>query len=201
MKASERAIKLAKEVLAKCMAYDPHFPRPSEATLMAWGEHISLKNADRDDMLEAVSKFYETNTDVKPLPASITFLARQLKQDRNMRHEYRPPPDKSDDPELPPGVSASNTAAKKITMEEWEELHGQSFPKVALGKSLDDADGLNPLRVHCPFCNSGPGSPCTIGQIPLTLTRAHESRCAVVENRCGGLHHVEPHTKGCEHAV
>lgn len=199
-KASERAIKLAKEVLAKCMAYDPHFPRPSEATTRAWAEHISLKNPSREDMLDAVAKFYETNADVKPLPASITNIARTIRQESLLKDDYRPPPDKSDDPE--PVCFQDEFNSKKISMAEWEQLHGQKFPKLVLGH-VDDPDvqldGPNPLRVHCPYCKSGPGSPCTIpGSMHLlTKTRAHESRCAIVEKRCGGMHHEEPHTEGC----
>lgn len=198
-KASERAVKLAKEVLAKCMAYDPHFPRPSEATILAWAEHIGLKNPAHDDMLAAVAKFYETTTDVKPLPASITSIARTIRQDSLLHAEYEPPPDKSDDPEpeTAPGT-------KKISMSEWEALHGVQFPKLALGLPLEvpdeKLDGPNPLRVHCPYCKSGPGSPCTVDSMPLRLVRAHESRCAIVEKRCGGLHHESPHTERCDQA-
>lgn len=201
-KASERAVKLAKEVLAKCMAYDPHFPRPSEATIKAWAEHISLRNPNREDMLEAVTKFYETNTDVKPLPASITNIVRTLRQDSLLKDDYRPPPDKSDDPE--PVFFQDEFSSKKISMAEWEQLHGQTFPKLVLGKtdSAVPLDAPNPLRVHCPYCKSGPGSPCTLpgSSIPLTKTRAHESRCAIVQKRCGGMHHENPHTEGCEFA-
>lgn len=200
MVASDRAISLAKKVLAKCMAYDPHFPRPSEATLLAWGEHISYRNPDPDDMLEAVTKFYETNTDAKPLPASITFIARQVRQERAMHGDYKPPPDKSDDPEpqLPVG--------KKISMAEWEELHGAKFPKLALGLPLEEPnaqlDGPNPLRVQCPHCQATPGSQCTIPGTTMVLTksRAHDARYAVVEGRCapGTKWHVDPHSEDCE---
>ena len=53
---SERAISLATEVLSKCMAYDPNFPNPTEAQILAWGEHFALKNPGREDALEAVTK-------------------------------------------------------------------------------------------------------------------------------------------------
>lgn len=172
-KASERALQLAREVLAKIAAYDPYFPKPNDVMLMAWAEHISLKNPDRDDMLEAVSKFYETNTDVKPMPASITSLARQIKQDRTMRHEYVPPPNKSADPEpeQPLGV-------KKISLQEWEELHARKFPELALGKPLED-DDANPLRVHCTHCNSAPGSPCVIPGTTQLLTKIRAHPCRI----------------------
>lgn len=169
-KASERATALAKEVLAKIAGYDPYFPNPNPAMLTSWAEHISLKNPERDDMLDAVAKFYETNIDVKPLPASITSLARTIRQDRVMRKAYAPPPDKSEDPEPPPPPGA-----KRISMAEWEELHGQKFPKLALGKDLPDD---NPLRVPCPHCRVTAGNPCTIPgtQQILQKRRAHDSR-------------------------
>lgn len=201
-KASERAIALAKEVLAKCMAYDPHFPNPSEATLMAWAEHISLANPERDDMLAAVTKFYENSLGVvKPLPASISILARQIRQDRLVRGDYQPPPDKSADPPPP-----SPPEAKKITLAEWEELHGEKFPRIALGLSVDDPNlsGPNPLRAHCPHCKAPPGSPCVIPgtQQRLEKARAHDARFAVMENRCAASAgwHVTPHSPECERA-
>lgn len=188
---------MAKEVLTKIACYDPYFPKPNEGMLTAWAEHISLKNPDREDMLNAVTKFYENSFgDVKPMPASITSLARKMRQDRMARAEYVPPPDRSADPppvELP--------SARKISMAEWEEANGVKFPEFALGKSLDDPDHLmNPLRVPCPHCRSGAGSPCTIAGTaePLKKVRAHESRIAIVEARCGGMHHESPHTTGCE---
>jgi hypothetical protein len=85
-KASERATKLAKEVLAKIAAYDAQFLTPNPATLIAWAEHISLRNPERDDMLAAVTKFYETNEGgVKPLPASISNIAQGMRRDRLAR--------------------------------------------------------------------------------------------------------------------
>jgi hypothetical protein len=62
---------------------------------MAWAEHIMLKNPAREDALAAVAKFYETNTDRKPLPASITLIARDMRLDRLARQDYEPPPSKA----------------------------------------------------------------------------------------------------------
>jgi hypothetical protein len=85
-RASERAVELAKEVLAKIAAYDGQFLKPNPATVLAWAEHISLRNPTREDMLAAVTKFYETNEGgVKPLPASISNIAQSMRQDRLMR--------------------------------------------------------------------------------------------------------------------
>lgn len=180
-KASERAIALAKEVLAKIAAYDAYFPKPNESMLMAWAEHISLKNPNRDDMLAAVSKFYENNADgVKPLPASVTSIARAMRQDRMARGDYTPPPDKSADPE-PPALPEG----EKITMAEWEARHGVSFPKLVLRRLPEDDsfDGPNPLRVACPHCKASVGTPCSIPgtQQVLVKSRAHPKRVELAE--------------------
>lgn len=197
---SERAIGLAKKILAKCMAYDPHFPNPSQATLMAWAELVMINNPSEDDALDAVTKFYATNTDgVKPLPASILTLARQARQDRMARGGYPPPRDRSTDPAPPalPGV-------EKMPMEEWERRHGRKFPALALGKSLDDPEftGPNPLRVRCVWCKQPKGEPCVVAGTsqPLKRARAHDVRFAQVEGRCAHTAgwHVDPHTEGCD---
>lgn len=178
-KASEKAIKLAKEVLAKCMAYDPHFPRPSEAQVLAWAEHIGIRNPDRDDMLDAVTRFYEHNTEgIKPLPAAISAIARQVRQERSLHAEYEPPPDKSMDPMPTPAIGA-----EKITLAEWERRHKTQFPRGKVFRTVGEAEvqdamPVNPLRVSCPYCKSSAGFPCTVpgSQDVLTQHRAHPSR-------------------------
>lgn len=194
MVASQRAIELAKEVLTKIACYDPYFPKPNEGMLTAWAEHISLKNPDRDDMLNAVTKFYESSFgDVKPMPASITSIARDLRRDR-MSRDPQPPPEKSVDPapvELP--------GAPKISMAEWEERHGEKFPELVFGKDLDAPD-RNPLKFVCDHCRASEGSPCVIpGTVqPLTKSPYHPARIAAATGRCGGAHHELVHTPGCE---
>lgn len=173
-KASERALGLAREVLAKIAAYDPYFPKPNEAMWIAWGEHISLKNPDRDDMLDAVSKFYESNEDgSKPYPASITALARSIRQDRLMRGDYKPPPDKSADPELP-----AAPGPERITIAEWERRHSERFPQLKVGKTVDADEVGNPLLVRCPWCKANVATPCIVigTDVVMTKHRAHPSR-------------------------
>lgn len=179
-RASEKAIKLAGEVLAKIAAYDPQFSKPNPATLQAWAEHIGIRNPARDDMLDAVARFYEHNTDctVKPLPASISSISRQIKQERSLHAEYTPPPDKSDDPEPPAPPQGS-----KISLREWEVLHGMQFPRGHVFRSVDEAEvqdalPVNPLRVACPHCKSSAGAPCTVPGTSHVLRkhRAHPSR-------------------------
>ena len=202
-KASERALGLAREVLAKIAAYDPYFPKPNEAMLIAWGEHISLKNPDRDDMLDAVTKFYETNEDgSKPYPASISTIARSIRQDRLLRGDYKPPPDKSDDPELPParqsgfGMKADDRrdlnfqlvlGDAKMTQAEWERRHDEKFPELKTVPVVDAELVGNPLLVRCPWCKATVGAPCTVPVTQRSLAapvmgpmmtkhRAHPSR-------------------------
>lgn len=126
---TKQSINLASKVLAKIATYDPYFPKPNEAMLMAWGEHFVLQNHPAiDDLLEAVALFYASENQgvmgVKPLPGSISGLARQIKENRLAREDYKPPPDKSADPELPAPTS------EPITLAEWERRHGVKFPKV-----------------------------------------------------------------------
>lgn len=178
-RASEKAIKLAKEVLGKCMAYDPHFARPSEAVILAWAEHIGIRNPAREDMLDAVARFYENNTEgTKPLPGAISSIARQVKQDRAMRSEYQPPLDKSADPD-PPAPEGS----EKISLREWERRHKTQFPRGKVFRTVDEAEvqdalPVNPLRVSCPHCKSSAGTPCTVPGTTHVLRkhRAHPSR-------------------------
>jgi hypothetical protein len=189
--------------LAKIAAYDPQFAVPNESMLMAWAEQVTICNSSEEDMLEAVADFYSTNTTgVKPLPASITSIARGFRRDRMAKADYRPMRDRSVDPEPPalPGV-------EKISMEEWEARHKERFPKLVLGILPDEPsvfDRPNPLKVRCLWCKQPKGSPCvnrSTGE-PLTRSRAHDVRFAQVEGRCAHTAgwHVDPHTEGCDQA-
>ena len=204
--ASERAVKLAKQVLAKCMAYDPHFPNPSQATLMAWAEHISLRNPDPELLLEAVTRFYDSNTDgFKPLPATITTIARDLRRDSSGREtaEQRAVREARIDAKVD-GVTqldspALGSSAEKITLEEWERRHGVKFPKVVLG--LDVPDGPSPLKVRCPWCRQSSGARCIVPGTNQALKNGfHDARHAVVEGRCAPQagFHVNPHSDYCD---
>lgn len=191
---SERALKLAGQVLAKIAAYEPRFPQPSQAMLNAWAEHITIRNPDPEAMLDAVAQYFAEPHDSLPTPFAISNIARTRRQEA-MSRDPQPPPDKAADPAPPelPGV-------QKMSMAEWEAKHGVKFPELVLGKSLDNDYVTNPLRVRCPHCGASEGSPCMVAGTAqlLTKVRAHESRMAIVEARCGGMHHEHPHTSGCE---
>lgn len=141
--ASDRSIGLAKEVLAKIMSYDPYFANPSQSNVMAWAEHIALRNPDREDMLNAVTRFYDTNTDgTKPMPATISNLARAVRSERlqvgseawrarqeaiaDAKAEGR----EFDERELTAGSS------EKISRQEWEQRSGEKFPDVTFTKPI-----------------------------------------------------------------
>lgn len=210
--ASERAVKVASKVLAKIAAYDPYFPKPNQAMLTAWAEHISMKNICEEDMLAGVSKFYESNTEgQKPLPANISLLARELRRERALAE----PRESSEAREARIDARVDGATVdldqkalggggvEKISLTEWEQLHGESFPRLAFGKSLDDLDGVDreALKVRCPHCKQPDGSPCTIAGTSelLKKTRSHDARRAVVEGRCAPWAgwHVNPHTGEC----
>lgn len=200
---SDRTVALAKKVLAKCMAYDPHFPNPSQATVMAWAEHISIRNLPEEDMLDAVTRFYEANTQgVKPLPASITSLAldvrrcRSAAETRASREQREARIDAKVEGREP---VTQLPGSEKITLAEWERRHGVRFPKVALG--LDVPDGPNPLSVSCPWCKQRPSYRCVIPGSETQLREGfHDARHAVLEGRCAASAgwHVSPHSEDCE---
>lgn len=187
-KASEATVKLAKEVLAKIAGYDPWFPKPNDAMLLSWADHFDLKNPAREDVLEAVTRFYgeKRESNKPPLPADITALARAARQDRLLRNEYVPPPDKSDDPQPP-----EPEGVEKISLAEWEHRHDAKFPHVGVGKSVEEVESprlpphiggwdseVNPLTVKCQHCGAPATYPCVIPETQeiLTRSRAHPRR-------------------------
>jgi hypothetical protein len=76
-------ITLAAQTLAKCAAYDPWFPKPSESLVKAWSEHLEIhKNLTLPDLLKAVTRVYnERGSGFKPLPKDITDAAHALRAD------------------------------------------------------------------------------------------------------------------------
>lgn len=74
---------LAARTLAKCAAYDPWFPKPSESLVNAWAEHLEIhKNLTLQDLLAAVTKVYnERGSGFRPLPKDITDAAHALRAD------------------------------------------------------------------------------------------------------------------------
>jgi len=76
-------LQTAADVLAKCSANDPWFPKPSQAMAMAWAEHFEFHQLSRADLLDAVRAFYdETESAVKISPAAIVKRARVIRRDR-----------------------------------------------------------------------------------------------------------------------
>lgn len=204
---SERAVAAARKVLAKIAAYDPHFPNFSQSTLMAWAEHITISNMTEDDMLDGVTKFYETATaGAKPLPASITILANAIRIERIQREPKRAREEREArrDAKLEGReyVKELDPPGGKMSMAEWEERHGVRFPKVALG--LDIPDGPKPLSVRCPWCRRDVGYRCVIPGSDTELKGpSHNARMAVLEGRCAGYagFHVNPHSSDCERGM
>ena len=203
--ASERAERVAALVLAKCAAYDHRFPRPTEATHHAWAEHITIKNAKEEDMLAAVSKWYEEPHDRVPLPADISLIARDIQRDRmsrepesrrrqreayyDARAEGRP---------VDLDSVAIGETQERISMEEWERRHNQKFPKLALPSLNEDASDQRraAFKIKCRYCKQNPGYPCVNHDgSPLTKTIAHDSRIREAEGRCAPTvgFHANPH--------
>ncbi|AYB70707.1 hypothetical protein SEA_VASUNZINGA_75 [Mycobacterium phage VasuNzinga] len=202
---SEKAIELAKLVLAKCMSYDPYFPNASESQVRAWAEHIMLRNPDPEDMMNAVAVFYEHNTEgIKPLPASISTIAQQLRLNRTAHEtrEQRAVREARIDAKAEGRAVAELTqgSSERITLEEWERRHGTHI-NFSFGKEVPS--GPNPLRTKCPWCRAPEGGRCVVPGTNQTLKRGfHDSRVALAEGRCApgvGIHQ-SPHSEDCEEA-
>lgn len=72
--------------LAKCAAYDPWFPKASQAIVDSWGEQIERYNLDIADVLAGVAKMYADNgSGFRPLPKDLTDAARAIRRDRTER--------------------------------------------------------------------------------------------------------------------
>ena len=77
---------IAALALAKCAAYDPWFPKASQATVDAWGEAIAEYKLSLPDVLEGVKLAYRDNgSGFKPLPRDIVQAARAVRKDRTDR--------------------------------------------------------------------------------------------------------------------
>lgn len=72
--------------LAKCAAYDPWFPKASQATVDAWAEAIEEYRLEIGDVLAGVKLAYRDNgSGFKPLPRDIVQAARMARKDRTDR--------------------------------------------------------------------------------------------------------------------
>lgn len=78
--------KIAALALAKCAAYDPWFPKASQAIIDSWSEQITRHKLDLADVLAGVAKMYgENNSGFRPLPKDLTDAARAIRADRVQR--------------------------------------------------------------------------------------------------------------------
>lgn len=72
--------------LAKCAAYDPWFPKASQAIVDSWAEQIERYQLARADVLAGVTKMYSDNgSGFRPLPKDLTDAARAVRRDRTER--------------------------------------------------------------------------------------------------------------------
>lgn len=72
--------------LAKCAAYDPWFPKASQAIVDSWAEQIKKYQLDVPDVLAGVTKMYSDNgSGFRPLPKDLTDAARAVRRDRTER--------------------------------------------------------------------------------------------------------------------
>ncbi|MGV7585250.1 hypothetical protein PJN38_24310 [Mycobacterium kansasii] len=79
--------KTAALALAKCAAYDPWFPKASQAIVDSWAEQIERYQLSTPDVLAGVTKMYADNgsSGFRPLPKDLTDAARAVRRERNER--------------------------------------------------------------------------------------------------------------------
>lgn len=72
--------------LAKCAAYDPWFPKASQATVDAWAEGIAEYKLSLEDVLEGVKITYRDNgSGFKPLVKDIVQAGRMARRERDAK--------------------------------------------------------------------------------------------------------------------
>lgn len=72
--------------LAKCAAYDPWFPKASQAIVDSWAEQLERYKLELPDVLAGVTKMYSENgSGFRPLPKDLTDAARAIRHDRTER--------------------------------------------------------------------------------------------------------------------
>lgn len=72
--------------LAKCAAYDPWFPKASQAIVDSWAEQIEKYQLEAPDVLAGVTKMYsDYGSGFRPLPKDLTDAARAVRRDRTER--------------------------------------------------------------------------------------------------------------------
>jgi hypothetical protein len=168
---SQQAIQAAQAVLAKCNANDPWFPKPSQATVLAWAEHFMLKNYPLEDLLAAVTLLYQTKASgFRPLPGDILGAAAGIRNDRLMREA---------DEEREARENERDKALERS--DDVVALVGSSAFSVPFFSR-----GPNPLLVACGWCGAGSGSRCIIpGTGGLGKKDFHPSRVEAAKLREG----------------
>lgn len=74
--------------LAKCAAYDPWFPKASQAIVDSWAEQIEKYQLAIPDVLAGVAKMYSDNgSGFRPLPKDLTDAARAIRRERAERED------------------------------------------------------------------------------------------------------------------
>lgn len=122
---------VAQLVLAKVASLDPRTPKPNQATLDAWAEHLT--GIRPDEALAAVTEHYRTSTTLI-MPADLLRHIRAARQDAASRAVIAA---------LPPSTRPLMPAAIERSA-------------LALAPAHQSA-----TCVPCPWCHAQTGSPCT----------------------------------------
>jgi hypothetical protein len=185
------AMTVASRVLAKCAANDPTVPKPNEATMLAWAEHIVDAGLQDDPelLLAAVTRVYSTvhSDGFRLRPWHVLDAARELREEAAMREPY--------------AVRQAREDARDRVLAAAEADNERAA--VADGM-VPIPRGVSPLIVACRHapCSAGVGRHCTTlgrrGEKVLSYSRAHPSR---IERAAAELAHDSPHARQAAAAV
>jgi hypothetical protein len=82
---------IAALALAKCAAYDPWFPKASQAIVTSWAEQLEIYKLELPDVLAGVTNMYSRNgSGFRPLPKDLVDAARDIRRDRMERAPLYP---------------------------------------------------------------------------------------------------------------
>ncbi|MBF6060546.1 hypothetical protein IU500_07110 [Nocardia terpenica] len=76
----------AAQVLAKCAAFDPTFPKPDPVIAHGWAEAFTRYDLPLPDLLDAVTRHYCESAD-RAMPKHLIHHARDIRRDRAEREK------------------------------------------------------------------------------------------------------------------
>ena len=160
--ASAQTIRAVGAALARARLFDDKIGASDEGRIAAWSEAVDPYNLSHDDLMAAVTAYYQDNPDGRTMQvADLIRHARAIRRDRAEREpdQFREARQSQIDARVAEHV-ADIAEARAIPYER-----------------PSNATSFNPLTVHCPWCHAGPGSRCRIPSTDLTLSEIGRASC------------------------